>query len=1150
MASVVGAQQEIQKENAIYVLDGVRYRCTTYARLSAQSPKDGTLRCCKDCTPTALCGGGGTSPVLALRTNNTWNCATGGGGGGGANPAGPSGALNYNGGAGFFGGEAELSWDPVNNVGTAAGSWISTLLDKGGQVYNVLAYGAIPDDGLSDQAAITAAVAAAHTAGATVFFPPGQYEMTTTLTSTDSGRSFVGAGPLVTVLNYTGTGYAFVLGGSPATQYMRFENMTVQTAASADGAFWLKDQARFFTFKNLYVNGPGAAQDTAFLLSGNTNCNCFHTWDTVRVENYLYGTRFSGVANANHVVEGHCQNTGTCFDFQAVGTDTIAGNDNLIERTECGGSVTTALNLANGAARNLFSKVVSDGPAYSMVVASGAGTGNTCISCNFPSNPSGGGLDKITFYQSQYAGNDATVDPVRVVGLLGVGTSWATVNSGLQGAVHAVDSTGNLPGLWVERVGAPLAGVFERKTSLNGNEVGIQFQMQDNASATDGYAGIAGGITASTAGSEQGYLSFKTRNGASAPVERLTIGSDGTVTQKSGYWDVVQSTAPTGAQYPPAGTQRCYSKASNGLCCTDTAGNERCTGAPGGTGSGVVQSGTDNRIARYNGNTATVEASGASVEDTGQVTATVAAPTGGAAFQATVTLQSNGAGGDTLTGLKVTATDSSTNADTLYGISIDPLGAQAAVTETGLFCGTGWDQCVDLNAPAKITVTDQTGMTITDTTSGTHAGLAIALTQANDGDATDVASGLRVTATSNSNNADTLNGMRVDPLTPGAATERGISVGTGWDVGLFTESPLELNAPTGATADRLRLTGPTGALIAGLGVDGTYAIADGEGTAYVAAPRFFSNRSQGSPLTCTSTDTMSGCRAASAADLGCANCVTLGAETTGDYVQRIDCGFGITNCPITGVGGVGALAVDQAATFAWTGQHTFAKRIQFTSQQGVAGGEYADVANNDGGNKPTPSTGHLLLYDNDTSATDDWVYAAGTSVVHLPLTSGTLTWRGGSLITDGTQCVIPALHTINGGPKVYVVNCTKNAAAALYGDVTLPENYTGGALTFEMEVVHENTAPDNAYSFNVSCQCRRHNDVISNTWSATPRAMTATFSSGDQFKEKHAATSPGVTCAGTCAPGNAVYWRAVMDTAATTTTTWSDVYILGIRMDY
>jgi hypothetical protein len=95
--------------------------------------------------------------------------------------------------------------------GTGA-SVITNLQDKGGQVFNVKAYGAKGDGTTDDSGAINSAVSAAAAAHGEVLLPPGTY-LVDSLNSFPGNINLRGVGGESTVLKYTGTGVGFLWSG-------------------------------------------------------------------------------------------------------------------------------------------------------------------------------------------------------------------------------------------------------------------------------------------------------------------------------------------------------------------------------------------------------------------------------------------------------------------------------------------------------------------------------------------------------------------------------------------------------------------------------------------------------------------------------------------------------------------------------------------------------------------------------------------------------------------------------------------------------------------------------------------------------------------------------------------------------------------------
>jgi hypothetical protein len=89
---------------------------------------------------------------------------------------------------------------------------ITNLADKGGQVFNVRAYGAKGDGTTEDSSAINTAISAAAAAHGEVLFPPGTY-LVNSLNSFPGNINLRGVGGEPTILKYTGTGVGFLWSG-------------------------------------------------------------------------------------------------------------------------------------------------------------------------------------------------------------------------------------------------------------------------------------------------------------------------------------------------------------------------------------------------------------------------------------------------------------------------------------------------------------------------------------------------------------------------------------------------------------------------------------------------------------------------------------------------------------------------------------------------------------------------------------------------------------------------------------------------------------------------------------------------------------------------------------------------------------------------
>ena len=146
-----------------------------------------------------------------------------------------------------------------------------------------------------------------------------------------------------------------------------------------------------------------------------------------------------------------------------------------------------------------------------------------------------------------------------------------------------------------------------------------------------------------------------------------------------------------------------------------------------------------------------------------------------------------------------------------------------------------------------------------------------------------------------------------------------------------------------------------------------------------------------------------------------------------------------------------------------------------------------------------------------------------------------------SVNADGTQCAAPTAVTLNSGPVVGSIVCADNAASAFYGDMGMPDNWDGGTITVKIHA-HRATG-SGTLEFDFSAQCRGDGEVPSSTWGSAV-AVSTVFDTANEVEQTESAA---ITAAGTCAAGDHLFWRAVMDDTATDV---ADVNILGVSVGF
>ncbi len=260
-----------------------------------------------------------------------------------------------------------------------------------------------------------------------------------------------------------------------------------------------------------------------------------------------------------------------------------------------------------------------------------------------------------------------------------------------------------------------------------------------------------------------------------------------------------------------------------------TASNEDLTLTAAGTGDVVISTDADTQFRVVASAAPTVDL--VDITNSGQGVTT----TGIDGLSITFVQADDADASDTNAAAHIAITNSSGDADTLYGLLIDGITGGSS-TETALSIGAGWDTGIDLNANTLVNIgsanTDFTstgGLTLDDiltvnddvdvnlaagedvrivttaaptsdivginnagfgTTSNGIDALSILLVQGDDADSTDTNAALHVSVTTSSGDADILYGIQVTGITAGAASETAINVGSGWDTG------IDLNANT------------------------------------------------------------------------------------------------------------------------------------------------------------------------------------------------------------------------------------------------------------------------------------------------------------------------------------------------------------------
>ncbi len=197
-------------------------------------------------------------------------------------------------------------------------------------------YGAVGDGVADDTAAIQAAINAADSV---VYLPAGTYKVTSTLTLpyAENGLVVRGAGSgytgaAQTTINYTGTGYAFEIGGGTTANFTRFqflEDFELVGTASASNGIHI-NSALWSGCRRLYIRAFTAAGASGIVLDAhnvNQPTDYYNRIEMCQFEDialgvYLKGDSAGNGANSNVISECHFNVGATHYGIIIDGGDT------------------------------------------------------------------------------------------------------------------------------------------------------------------------------------------------------------------------------------------------------------------------------------------------------------------------------------------------------------------------------------------------------------------------------------------------------------------------------------------------------------------------------------------------------------------------------------------------------------------------------------------------------------------------------------------------------------------------------------------------------------------------------------------------------------------------------------------------------------
>ncbi len=228
-----------------------------------------------------------------------------------------------------------------NVTGDLTGGTATALIrDKGGEVFNVKAYGATGDGTTDDTTAIGSAITALGSTGGVLYFPPGNYKFST-LTISVNGTILRGAGRGATTLSTTTVGgTAITLSGDDTA----LEDMTVDVIGTAvtpqislamSGARAKLTRASFTDwFRGVYVTGVGCVLEGNILTSAASGAEY-----GVKTFGSVLNTTIDGLVITATATSGvHLEENGPTQILRNAAV-TMSGNSNGLYTTSTGSTI-------------------------------------------------------------------------------------------------------------------------------------------------------------------------------------------------------------------------------------------------------------------------------------------------------------------------------------------------------------------------------------------------------------------------------------------------------------------------------------------------------------------------------------------------------------------------------------------------------------------------------------------------------------------------------------------------------------------------------------------------------------------------------------------------------------------------------------------
>lgn len=287
---------------------------------------------------------------------------------------------------------------------------------------NVKDFGAKGNARDDDTAAIQAAESAAASGrGAALFFPPGTYRFSHTITAT----TILGHNRQKTILHYTGSGDAVGNGGG-LKYHRKFESITVR--GEGVGVGLNLDSSPAGSYRNMIVQNFGTG---IYLNGGSTLYNIF---DDVTVQSTGTGVKIDGLAHESRFKNFR-------INFAQIGVDIVGAGRTVIDSSSIENCSQYGVVVRDrGPGRNVATTLVSSRFEFNPVnIRIEPNVSKTAIIACHPV----GGITEDLGVDTTHVGTDGSITTARTVKGRDIEGERFTGSTGRFGAIHNQSSFNN-----------------------------------------------------------------------------------------------------------------------------------------------------------------------------------------------------------------------------------------------------------------------------------------------------------------------------------------------------------------------------------------------------------------------------------------------------------------------------------------------------------------------------------------------------------------------------------------------------------------------------------------------------------------------------------------------------------------------------------